>query len=322
MLSRVADAIYWMNRYMERAENTSRFIGVTLNLMLEQQDNQFNQWGSLVQVTGDYDLFVKRHGNDTSMEKVVDFLTFDLTYPSSIYSCVRAARENARSIRESISSPMWEYINRLYIKVSEQARHGTPAVLDAQSFFTDVLLAGSLFNGITDNTMSHNEAWNFSLLGRMLERADKTSRMLDVKYFILLPSLQDVGTPYDELQWIALLSSASAYEMYRKRYGRIDPRNIVGFLVLDPGFPRTMLHSVTQAEISLHQISGTPLGTYSNLAEQRLGQLRSELAFSSADDIISRGLHEFIDSFQNKVNDVDEAIFKTFFELRPMPSGE
>lgn len=322
MLSRVADSIYWMNRYVERAENTSRFIGVTLNLMLEQQDTGFNQWGSLVQVTGDYDRFVERHGREATMENVVDFLTFDLSYPNSIYACVRAARENARSIRESISSAMWEYINRLYIKVSDQARLGTPAVLDAQNFFTEVLLAGSLFNGITDNTMSHNEAWNFCLLGRMLERADKTSRMLDVKYFILLPSVQDIGTPYDELQWMALLSSASAYEMYRKRYGRIDPRNIVNFLVLDPDFPRTMLHCVTEAERALHQISGTPLGSYANPAEQRLGQLRSELAFSSADDIIQRGLHEFIDAFQTKLNAVDEAIFKTFFELRPMPRGE
>jgi uncharacterized alpha-E superfamily protein len=309
-----------MNRYVERAENTARFIGVTLNLMLEQQDASFNQWGSLVQVTGDYDRFTERHGTDgATMENVVDFLTFDPTYPNSIYSCIRDARENARSIRESISSPMWEYLNRLYIKVSDQARLGTPAVLDAQTFFTEVLLAGSLFDGITDNTMSHNEAWNFCMLGRMLERADKTSRMLDVKYFILLPSIQDVGTPYDELQWMALLSSASAYEMYRKRYGRIDPRNIVSFLVLDPDFPRTSLHCVTEAERALHAISGTPLGSYANLAEQRLGQLRSELAFSSADDIIRRGLHEFIDGFQTKLNAIDEAIFKTFFELRPTP---
>ncbi|HMP74194.1 MAG TPA: alpha-E domain-containing protein [Kiritimatiellia bacterium] len=320
MLSRVADSMYWMSRLVERAENVARFIDVTWNIMLEQRDESINAWAPLIHVTGDYELFEKKHGEPT-MESVVEFLTFDREYPHSIYSCVRQARENARTIREVISSEMWEYLNRLYLKVSDHAALGTQAVLDSHPFFTEVRLAGNLFNGITDNTLSHGEAWHFGRMGRLLERADKTSRMLDVKYFMLLPSVTDIGTPYDELQWIALLRSASGYEMYRKRFGRITPLNIVNFLVLDTYFPRTLLYCVTKSEESLHRITGTPLGSFSNVAEQRMGQLRSELAFSSAPEIISRGLHEFVDLFQSRLNAVDEAVYKTFFELRPTPSA-
>ncbi len=318
MLSRSAESIYWMSRYVERAENIARFINVNMGMFLENQADSAGQWEPLVQVTGDYEHFSQRYEAST-MEHVVEFLTFDRAYPNSIINCVELARENARTIRESISSEMWEYLNRLYLKVMDQAREGTASVLTGSTFFTEVRLAGNLFTGITDNTLSHNEAWHFSRLGRMIERADKSSRMLDVKYFILLPSVDDVGSPYDELQWSALLHSASAYEMYRKKYGRITPHNVVNFLVLDHDFPRAMLYCVTKAEESLHDITGTPLGSYANEPEQRLGQLRSELAFSSAETIMHGGMHEFIDDFQGKMNRVDEAVYHAFFGLRAIP---
>lgn len=318
MLSRVADSIYWMSRYIERAENIARFINVNLSLMLDQQLEDQNQWDALIQITGDHEMFAERHGEAT-MENALEFLTFDREYPNSIFSCVRAARENARTVREAISSEMWEYLNRLYLKVVDQSNAKTTIMIEESSqFFTDIRLAGNLFDGITDNTMTHNEGWHFCRLGRLLERADKTSRMLDVKYFMLLPSLADIGTPYDELQWSALLRSASAYEMYRKRHGRITPEKVIEFLVLDHEFPRAMLYCMARSEESLHNITGMPTGTYSNIAEQRVGSLRSELAFTSAKDIVRRGLHEFIDEFQDSLNHVDEAIYKTFFEVRPL----
>jgi len=316
MLSRVADSIYWMSRYVERAENISRFINVNLSLMLDQQMEGQNQWDALVQITGDHEIFKAKYGEAT-MSNVMNFLTFDKEYPNSIFSCVRSARENARTVREAISSEMWEYLNRLYLKVQDHAKQPDIALMDdANQFFTEIRLAGNLFDGIIDNTMTHNEGWHFCRLGRLLERADKTSRLIDVKYFMLLPSVSDIGTPYDELQWSALLRSASAYEMYRKRYGRITPESVIRFLILDQEFPRAMLYCITRSEESLHNITGTPAGSYSNIAEQKIGSFRSDLAFTSAEDIIKRGLHEFIDEFQDNINKVDHSIYKTFFEMR------
>ncbi len=316
MLSRVADSIYWMSRYIERAENIARYINVNLSLMLDQQPDGQNQWDALIQITGDHAAFKAKHGAAT-LASVTNFLAFDRDHPNSIFSCVRAARENARTVREAISSEMWEYLNRLYLKVRDRAAaQDLFQIEEGSQFFTEIRLAGNLFDGITDNTMTHNEGWHFCRLGRMLERADKTSRLLDVKYFLLLPSLSDIGTPYDELQWSALLRSSSAYEMYRKRHGRITPDKVVAFLVLDHEFPRAMLYCIARAQESLHNITGTPMGTFANSAEQQLGSLRSQLAFSSAKDIIRGGLHEFIDEFQTTLNEVDASIFQNFFEIR------
>ena len=148
-----------------------------------------------------------------------------------------------------------------------------------QEFFQEVKLASHLFSGITDGTMTHGEGWQFARLGRKLERADKTSRLLDVKYFLLLPTVHDVGTPTDDLQWSAVLRSLSGFEMFRKRHGQISPERVVGFLVLDRLFPRAIMHCIDSANEALHAISGSPEDTFWNPAEKRLGQLRSELAY-------------------------------------------
>jgi uncharacterized alpha-E superfamily protein len=165
--------------------------------------------------------------------------------------------------------------------------------------------------------MTHNEAWHFARLGRLVERADKTSRILDVKYFLLLRDPTDVGTPYDEIQWAALLKSASAFEMYRKHFGRITPARVVEFLLLDRKFPRSVRSCVTKAERSLHAITGTPLESSRTSAELRLGRLRSELEYAEAGEIIRAGLHEHLDALQTKLNGVGDANFETFFTLRP-----
>ena len=146
---------------------------------------------------------------------------------------------------------MWEHINKFYLMIRDGG--SLEDVLDnPYEFFERVSVSGQQFLGVTDATMTHGEAWHFCQLGRMLERADKTSRILDVKYFILLPKVTDVGTPFDDIQWLALLRSASALEMYRQRHGRISPVNVVKFLVLDREFPRAVLHCLTRANESLH----------------------------------------------------------------------
>jgi uncharacterized alpha-E superfamily protein len=185
-----------------------------------------------------------------------------------------------------------------------------------QELLAEVRLASHLFTGITDSTMTHGEAWHFCRLARKLERADKTSRILDVKYFILLRSVDEVGTPFDDIQWAAVLRSASAFEMYRKRHGRISPRGVVEFLMLDREFPRAIQFCLLAARDSLHAISGTPIGTFRHPPEKLLGQLSSDLSFASVDEIVGFGLHEYLDEIQNNLNLLGAGIHDTFFALK------
>lgn len=316
MLSRVAETILWLSRYVERAENYARFVDVNLHLTLDMPNAGEEQWYPLVVTTGDQDDFNERYGKPTR-ENVIHFLTFDRENPNSILSCLHAARENARSIRETITSAMWEQINRYYLMVKEQARQAKVLELPHE-FFTDVKLNSHLFVGITDSTLSHGEGWHFSRLGRLLERADKTLRILDVKYFVLLPSLQDVGSALDDIQWSALLRSASALEMYRQAHGRIHPRKVVDFLILNRDFPRSVQFCLIKADESLHAITGSPIGLFENVAEHRLGQLRSRILYLEVADIFNHGLHEFIDDTQTRINKVGEAVYEAFFADKPI----
>src|SRR5262250_1141743 len=218
--------------------------------MLDAPAGSDQQWEPLVATTGDHEHFAKRYGT-ASQQNVIQFLTFDPDNPNSILSCLRQARENARTVREIISSEMWLQINKFFLKVKSAAEQSN--CLDSPNeFFTEVKEDSHLFSGITDATMTHNEAWHFCRLGRMLERADKTSRMLDVKYYILLRSPDEVGSAFDDIQWAAVLRSASAFEMYRKRHGRLSPKGVVEFLLLDREFPRAIHFCLLAARNSLH----------------------------------------------------------------------
>jgi len=308
-----------MSRYVERAENVARFIGVNVQLVLDAPSQADQQWLPLVNTSGDHEDFAKRHGAPTQ-ENVLHFLMMDPKNPNSILSCLRAARENARTVREIISSEMWLHLNKFYLLMNSHATD--PRSLESpQELLEDVKLASHLFSGVTDATMTHGEAWHFCRLGRMLERADKTSRILDVKYFILLRTIEDIGTPFDDIQWAAVLRSASAFEMYRKRHGRISPRDVVEFLLLDREFPRAIQFCLTAARDSLHAISGTPLGTFRYPAERLLGQLCSDLSFAGVDEIIDQGLHEYLDDLQGSVNQIGSGIHETFFAFKtPEPA--
>ncbi len=317
MLSRVADAIYWLSRYIERAENIARFVDVNLHLALDQAEpDEDRQWAPLVAVTGDRSDFSERY-EVANQKTVVRFLTYDRANPNSIYSCLWAARENARSVREVISSEMWEQVNRSLIMLRD-AQTYNPVETDPAAFFSHFREACHLFWGITDATMTHGEPWNFARLGRMLERADKTSRILDVKYFIILPTADYVGSPYDNLQWVALLKSISGYEMYRKCYHDISPDHVAEFLLLNDEFPRSIRFCLAEADQALHAISGWRAAAFSNRAEQQLGRLRSELAYADVDGILAGGLHQYLDRFQAKLNGVGNAVFDTFFAIQPI----
>jgi len=319
MLSRVADSIYWMSRYIERAENVARFVDVNLNLTLDLPGPALHQWRPLIDITGDTTEFLERY-EEPSQKNVIQFLTFDTENANSILSCLRAARDNARSVREIISSEMWQQVNESYLFVAD-AVGKTRYSRDPQELFAQVKMASQRFAGVTDATMTHNEAWHFCRLARKLERADKTSRIVDVKYFLLLPVVQDVGSPVDDVQWAAVLRSASAFEMYRKRFGRIAPERIVEFLVLDRQFPRAVHNCMHSSRESVHAISGTPVGMFRNQAEQLLGAICSELAYARVDAIIAGGLHEYLDRLQTLMNDVGRHIQHAFFGV-PEPSTQ
>jgi len=316
MLSRVANSIYWMSRYLERAENVARFIGVNLNLILDMPEEYGEQWAPLVNISGDRELFKRLYGTPTR-ENVLQFLTFERENPNSILSSVRSARENARSVREIISSEMWEQANRFYLMV-KHASENNISTDNPHNFYSDVKTESHLFDGITEATMSHGEAWHFLQVGELLERADKTSRILDVKYYILLPDEQAVGTAVDNIQWAALLKSVSALEMYRKHFKQISPAKVADFLILNREFPRSVHSCLRRAAYSLHAITGSQMGSFSNKAEQRMGRLLAELNYTQIEEIIVGGMHEFFEGLQSRLNGIDDCIFETYFTLRPL----
>lgn len=311
MLSRVADTIYWMGRYIERAENYARFMDVNFNLSLELHPDAYEQWKPLIVTTGDWSLFDENHdvANKTNSIK---FLTFDDKNPNSIYSCLIQARENARAIRPDITKEMWEQINSLFYHVKEAKSKKLWLRKDPRAFFEDVKKSCQLLYGILDSTISKTEGWHFAKIGQLIERADKTSRVLDVKYHILLPSSATVGSSLDIIQWSSLLKSVSAYDMYRKKYGKLTPSDISEFLIFDSEFPRSILSCLMATEQSLHAITGSQYG-FSNSAEKQLGWIKSQLEYADINDVFTFGLHEYLDGIQMQLNQLSISIFETFF---------
>jgi uncharacterized alpha-E superfamily protein len=311
MLSRVADSLYWMSRYIERAEDTARFLDVNQTVALEPGDLLDDPWMPLILAIGDGQVFQERYG-DASRDNVLQFLTFDAEYPNSILSCARYARENARTVRESISTPMWEDINKLYLLVSRAARETRAADL-SYDFFQEIKRGSQLIAGVTDGTLSHGEGWHFVRLGRLVERADQTSRILDVKTYGWSPEQTAADSQLTVVQWTALLHSVSALEMYRRVYGRIRPADVAEFLLLDREFPRSVRYCLRYAEESLHELTGSPTGTFANRAEQLLGRLRANLDYTHIADVLSESLHAYIDRLQIQLNQVGDAIRECYF---------
>ncbi|WP_299099914.1 alpha-E domain-containing protein [uncultured Winogradskyella sp.] len=313
MLGRVANTIYWMNRYLERAENYARFMDVNFNLFLELPTNKAQQWKPLVAITGDWPLYEELH-EDVEKDEVIYFMAFEAQNPNSIYNCIVNARENARAIRPDITKEVWEQINSLYYLVKADCAKKRHDDKDLRQFFNNIKNGCQLLYGMYDATISRNDGWNFGKLGQLVERADKTSRVLDVKYHLLLGSVKQVGSSLDLIQWAALLKSVSAYDMYRKKYGKLKSANIAEFLILDTEFPRSILNCLLRAEQCIIRLSGSSFG-YSNSAQKKLGALKSQLEYTDINDIIEKGLHEYLDNIQLKLNDISTAIYDSFFSV-------
>jgi uncharacterized alpha-E superfamily protein len=318
MLCRVADSLYWMSRYLERAENQARFIDVTLNIALGYRGREEDLWSSMLHAGGDVENF-QEHYSDTTRENVLRHVLFDRKNLNSVFNCLAAARENARAIRENLTTPLWESINRFYLRVRQAESQSAEVLRNPHSFLERIKRSAHQTSGVAAASSPRGEGWNFSNIGSLLERADKTSRILDVKYFILLPNPTHFGSQFDVVQWAALLESTSALQTYRRTYGRIQPANVVEFLILNSSFPRSLRFCVREAESCLRAISGTPAHTFSNPAEQLLGQMSSQLNYARASDIIANGLHQFVDDFQSRLNSVGNAVSETFFQVSTPP---
>jgi uncharacterized alpha-E superfamily protein len=326
MLSRVADALFWLSRYTERAENNARMADVNLQLMLDAQLlNSKNQqhWESIIFTLEDNELF-KKHYPQITKDSVVEFVTFDRRNPNSIYSCLALARENARTVREQISVEMWEQINRMFLLF----RSGDAKQMfevSTYEFFKWILEGSQLFQGVTDATMSHDEGWEFIQLGKYLERADRTSRILDIKYHILLPTGEQIGGNVDTIQWMAVLKSCSALEPYRKHYrGQVAPWKVVEFLVKNATFPRSVIFCVNSVDESLHKITGVDRGdfNYKVEAERLSGKLLADLSYITIEEVFEFGLHQYLDRMQLRLMEISKAIYTEFCEWLDIDENE
>jgi uncharacterized alpha-E superfamily protein len=314
MLSRVANTLYWMVRYVERADNLARLIDVNQQLLLdfERLDSERLRgfWQPIILSTGDEEAFSKLY-DDAGSQEVIRFLTDDGRNPNSIRSCIALARENARTVRDQLSDELWEELNALYLfsRSDEAAR-----LLDSDPprYYENIRRSAVTFLGIAASTTSRNEAWEFMDLGRHLERADKTTRFLDVSSY--LPSSKEGGEDISPavLHGTAILRSCGAMGAFRAAQREITAQSVTEFLIFAKDFPRSVRYCIDKVDISLHRISGTPRGSFSNEAERESGRLLSELNFGSASDVFALGLHEYLDALQGRFNHISGEIFETY----------
>ena len=316
MLSRVANSLYWMSRYIERADNTARLVDVNLQLLLDVRhiDDQSlaDHWMPILESTGDEELFKTLHPQ-ASGANVTEFLVLQPENPNSIVSSIAQARENARMVRDQLTSDYWEELNRLYLHV-HSSRARTIWRSSPHEFFQEIKNSSLLLNGMANATVVRNEGWNFMQTGCFLERADKTSRLLDVRH----ASVPTRGAPAaasqeDVLGWSAVLRSCSAWDAYKARHGaEVQPALVAEFLLLSDDFPRSVRFCVAATDHALRRISGVAGDRFSNNAEKLAGRLLAELSFSSVSDIFDHGFHDYIDQLQIKINSVGEALFQTY----------
>ena len=311
MLSRVADRIFWMSRQMERAENMARILGVTSNLVLfGAKDRQGQNLLAPLTITGTAEIF-EELGQPLTLETLIAFLALDPANPSSIYSCLRDARDNANEVRWQITSEMWETLNATWLEVRGIRRERVIGS-GAMQFFDWVKERSHLFRGVTYGTIVRGEAYNFSRIGTFLERADNTARILDVKYHILLPSVQDVGGALDFYQWAALLRSVSAFETYRALYhDQIFPIRVAELLILEQRMPR----SLAACSFQINNALGHIVGQHDHAAKRLAVELLARLTHADIEEIFQDGLHEFLMSVLADIIELGNRIQRAYLGM-------
>lgn len=309
MLSRTADHLYWMARYIERAENMARVLDVTYNMSLVPNASQSETtlWEPALQIAGGVEKYRQEYGEVTAAG-VVRFLAMDTHNPSSIYSALRSARENARSVRVTLSAETWENINALWLEFSQFV--GMDLMQKGLGEFCDWVKSRShLFRGVSFGTMLRDDAFRFLRLGTFIERADNTARLLDVKYHLLLPSDAEVGGAVDYYEWSAVLRSVSAFQAYQKVFNdAIEPWKVAELLVLRQDMPRSLHACFAEITPILDQVGGL----HSNECRRLAGELHARLRYGRMNDIFQEGLHEFLTDFIISNNNLGAEIQRTF----------
>jgi uncharacterized alpha-E superfamily protein len=307
MLSRTADHLYWMGRYIERAENLARILEVNRSMALLPQTAETVEqaWLATLTIIGLKEPYKQKHDVVTP-ETVLSFIALDRDNPTSIFNCIRAARENARAVRGALTSEIWETINSTWL----EARAGAHAEAgDTAAFFEWVKHRAHLARGVVQGTMLHDLAWHFTWLGTYLERADSTARILDVKYHLLLPRGERAGGVTDYYQWSALLHSVSAFEIYRRVYrDLITPRRVAELLVLRGDMPRSLMSCMSQVHSHLIAVANAQ----SAETVRRAGELQASLHYGRIEDIFKTGLHEYLTRFVERVRDLGERVAQDF----------
>jgi uncharacterized alpha-E superfamily protein len=309
MLSRTADHLYWMARYTERAENLARMLEVNSRMSLLPQGKEVVEqaWIATLTIIGVMGLFRTRHEQVTPANALA-FMVFDRDNPSSIFNCVRAARENARAVRGTLTSEIWETLNSTWLEMRVASMRPS-AEGEIGNFFDWVKHRSHLTRGVIQGTMPSDEAWHFTWLGTYLERADSTARILDVKYHMLLPHGEEPGSSADYYQWSALLHSVSAFEIYRRVYrDLITPRRVAELLVLRDDMPRSLRRCMAQVYSHLTAVTNNQ----SAETERRGGEIQASLTFGRIEDIFEMGLHEYLVQFLERVRDLGERVSLDF----------
>jgi uncharacterized alpha-E superfamily protein len=312
MLSRTADHLYWMARYTERAENMARMLDVThrMSLMPGGPGPDSSGWSAVLAITGLSAQFAQKCDRPTP-DRVMHFLCLDRDNPSSIAACLRLARDNAHAVRGTLTRELWETINATWLDV--QAMTPQQLTEGAGAFFDRVKTRSHLTHGVMLGTMLADEALWFARIGAYLERADSTARLLDVKYHVLLPRVEDVGGAADYYQWSALLRCVSAFEIYRRCYrDLITPWRVAELLILRPDMPRSLHYCLNE----IHEHLARVANLHSRETERRAGELHALLHYGSMAAIFQEGLHEFLTAFIHRLNDLASRLTDDFLVPR------
>ena len=311
MLSRTADHLFWMSRYIERAESLARLLDVTWQMSLVPQSLEAaNQnWNAIIALNSLEEKFADRY-SAVNAENVLRFMVSDTGNHASILSCLRLTRENAHAVRGTITSEMWETMNSTWLEAREKSFEQI-ANAGVGEFFDWVKMRSSLSRGTTLGTLLQDEAYHFIRLGTLLERADNTARILDVKYHVLRPHGDEGAT--DFYQWGALLRSVSAFEVYRKAYRDvITPERVAELLILRRDMPRSLHFCLNGVVKNLELIANSQSGE----TQRQAGLLHAQLHYARIEDILERGLHEFLTDFMDRIYMLGDGVSKNF--LVPM----
>jgi len=313
MLSRTADHLFWMSRYTERAENTARMLDVNYQTSLLPQSAAVAQvgWQGMLSISELMPAYTAKHG-EIDPARVMEFMVMDETNASSIVSCLKAARENARAVRGSLTTEAWETQNQTWLEVNRMLRSGE-FERDPGQFFEWVKFRSHLSRGVTVGTMLMDEALYFMRLGTFLERADNTARLVDVKFHAVQSDFFGTASAkdqeYDFYHWSAILRSVSGFETYRKVYRDvIQPERVADLLILRADMPRSLHASLNEVVHNLSMVANDQ----SSETLRRAGRLRAELQYGSIDEILATGLHAFLTQFLDRVNELGARISRDF----------